>query len=121
MNGGLGGGVDNDRRPDLTHQGEDALAVADVRLMVLKARQFADEAGLVPAGVALRTKEHGALVVVHAMDGEAVSRKETTDLRADEAGGAGDENLALAHASSCDGRANLAPGGQGRSSARGIP
>ena len=73
-------------------QGEDARAVADIELMMLEARQLALQALLVPAGVARRTKEDRALVVVHAMDRVAeLSREIDGHLGADQAGGAGDE------------------------------
>ena len=88
----LGGGVDDDGRLDLLDEGEDAGAIADIELVVDEALQFLGEAVLVPTRVTLRTEKHGALVVVHAMDGVALSGEIDADLRADEARGTGDED-----------------------------
>ena len=90
--GRLRGGVDDDGGADGFDEGEDALAVADVELVVDEAGELGGEAGLVPAGVAGRAEEDGALVVVHAVDGVAEFAGEIdTDFGADEAGGTGDE------------------------------
>jgi hypothetical protein len=52
---------------------------------------------LVPAGVALRTEEGLALVVVHPLDGKATRMEEGGDLGANEAGRTGYKTV-LAHA-----------------------
>jgi len=70
---------------------QDAGAVADVELVMDEAGQVLAQAALVPTGVALRTEEHGALVVVHPVDGVAEGGKINADFRADEARGTGDE------------------------------
>ncbi len=91
--GRLGGGVDDARRAQFRDQGEHAAAVADVEFVVDEVRQLSGEPVLVPAGVPLRAEEDGALVVVDAVDLPTEGMKEGRDLRADQAGGAGDENL----------------------------
>ena len=59
--------------------------------MVNEPGNFGDEAVLVPAGVALRPEEHGALIIVYAVDGVAQFAAEIrAHLGADQAGGAGD-------------------------------
>ena len=56
--------------------------------------QLALEALLVPARVALRAEEDGALVVVDAVDGVAeLAREVGADFRADQAGRSGDEKV----------------------------
>ena len=64
-------GTDDDGGADGFDEGEDTGAVADVELVVDKAGELGGEAGLVPAGVAGRAEEDGALVVVHPVDGVA--------------------------------------------------
>jgi hypothetical protein len=65
---GLGGGVDDGVGLDLGNQVEDTLSVADVELVMDEALEIFLEALLIPAGVSLRTKENGALVVIDAVD-----------------------------------------------------
>ena len=90
--GGLRGGVDDDGGADGFDEGEDAGAIADVEFVVDEAGELGGEAGLVPAGVARRAEEDGALVVVDAVDGVAEFAGEIdADFGADEAGGTGDE------------------------------
>ena len=98
---GLRGSVDDDGRLHLADKGEDAGAVADVDLVVNEAGHLSSEARLVPARVALRAEEDGALVVVHPVDGVTeLAGKIDADLGADEAGGAGDEE-GLGHTRPC--------------------
>jgi hypothetical protein len=88
---GLGGGVDDDGGLDRLDEGEDAGAVADVELVVDEALEFLGQTLLVPAGVALRAEEDGALVVVDAVDGVAKRGEVDADFGADETRGTGDE------------------------------
>ena len=91
---GLRGGVDDGVGSQLTKEGEDALAVADVEFVVVKggAERFS-ETMLVVAGVTLRPEKDSALVVVDAMDLPAKRREMDADFRANEAGRAGDEEF----------------------------
>ena len=90
----LGGGVDDRVGPHLAQEGEDALAVADVEFVMNESvAEGFGEATLVPASVALRAEEHGALVVVHAMDFPTQLREVDADFGANEAGGSGDEEF----------------------------
>jgi len=90
---GLGGGVDDGVRPHGGDEVQHARAVADVEFVVGVAGDGLGEAILIPAGVALRPKKHGALVVVQAVDAAALPGEEKADLRSDEAGGTGDEDI----------------------------
>ena len=65
---GLSGSMDDGVRLHLSNQIEDALAVADIEFVMDKALQVFLEALLVPAGISLRTKEDGALVIINSVD-----------------------------------------------------
>ena len=83
---GLSGSVDDGVGLYLSNQIEDALAVADIEFVMDKALQVFLEALLVPAGVALRAEEDGALIVINSMDLVAeFTREVVTNLRADQA------------------------------------
>ena len=89
---GLGGRVHDDVGAHLLDQGQHARAVTDVELVVGEAGDLLGQARLVPAGVTLRTKEDGTLVVVDAMDRQARLLVEVHgDLRADQPRGTGDK------------------------------
>lgn len=89
---GLGGGVDNGIGLDFPEQIEDALAIADIELVVGEGgAELLGEAGLVPAGIALRAEEDRALVVINAVDVPAERGEMNADFGADEAGGTGNE------------------------------
>ena len=81
--GRLRRGVDDHRRSHACHEIQHALPVADVELVVPVRRQLTLQTLLVPASVSLRTEEHGALVVVHAVHVEAVAREIAADLAPD--------------------------------------
>ena len=88
---GLGGGVDDGVGFDRFEEVENALAVADVELVVGKGLEGGLEPLLVPAGIALFPEENGALVVVDPVEGPAFFSEKDADFRTDEAGGSGDE------------------------------
>ncbi len=89
---GLRGGVHDGGGLHLFEQREHAGAVTDIELVVDEARQLAHEAVLVPPGVALRTEEDGALVVIHTVDRVAEFACEiAANLGANEAGRPGDD------------------------------
>ncbi len=89
--GRLGGGVDDAIRLDLRDQGQDTRPVADVELMVSEPRDLTREALLVPTGIPRRAEKDGPLVVVDAVDGEALGAEEEAHFGADQTGGTGDE------------------------------
>ena len=70
--------------PDFPDQREDAGAVADVELVMDETGDGPGQPLLVPAGVALRAEEDGALVVVDAVDLQARLMEIQRDLRADQ-------------------------------------
>ena len=70
---------------------EHALAIADIEFVVMEIFDQLGEALLIPARVALRTEENGALVIVDAVDFPSKVGKMETDFRADEARGSSDE------------------------------
>ncbi len=90
---GLGGGVNDDRRLKKGFDdGLDAGAVADVERVLNEPGEVGGEPALVPARFARRTEEHGALIVIEAVDGVAqLSRKIDANFGVYEAGGTGDE------------------------------
>ena len=70
---------------------EHAGAITDVQFVVRKVRERLLEPLLVPAGVALRTEEDFALVVVHAMHYEVALMEISADFRANESRRSGDQ------------------------------
>ncbi len=69
------------------------MAVTYVEFVVNEARDQVGEPFLVPAGVPLGAKKGGALVVVHPVNGAALTGKKQRDLGTDQAGGASDERF----------------------------
>ncbi len=65
--GGLGGCMDNHIGTNFFHQIENPGAIADIDFVMDKAGQALDETLLIPARVALGSKKHCALVIVHPM------------------------------------------------------
>jgi len=86
--------VDNGVGPECVDERQDAGAVAHVQLVVREAGQRRLEAALVPPRVAGRAKKNRPLVVVDAVNGVSVRREICADFRADQAGRAGDEEVA---------------------------
>jgi hypothetical protein len=82
---GLGRSVDDDRWAQLRDKVAQALPIPDVKLVMLESPQLAFESPLIPACVALRAKENGALVVVDPVYKVACPRKVGADLAADQA------------------------------------
>ena len=74
---------------------EHSLTVADVELVVPERRKLSLEPLLVPARVALRPEEDGALVVVDAVDLIALVREVPAHFAADQARGAGHKDGVL--------------------------
>ncbi len=90
---GLGGGVNDGVGLEIGDKIENTLAIADVEFVVVEIFDQFGQTFLVPAGVALRPEENGALVVVEAVDFPTEAGEVQTNLRADEAGGSGDEEF----------------------------
>ena len=68
------------------------MAITDVEFVMMEGRaERFGEPVLVPAGIALRTKEDRALVVVHPMDLPSEGGKMNADFGADQAGRTGNE------------------------------
>ena len=78
--------VNDGRRTELVHQVQAPLPIANVQLVVMEPRQRLLQPLLIPAGIALRTEEDGALVVVDAMNLVSQVMEISTDLRPDQAG-----------------------------------
>ena len=91
--GGLRRSVNDDVRFHACHEVENALAVANIHLVVLKSGDRILQSGLIPPRVALRTKKSSTLVVVHPVNGAALTGKKKRDLGTDQAGGASDERF----------------------------
>lgn len=92
----LGGGVDDGVGLYVLQQLQHALAIPDVQFVVgERGTEPVREAGLAPAGVALRAEEDRALVVIDAMDVSAERGKMDANFGIDEAGRAGDEEGGL--------------------------
>ena len=89
---GLGGRVDDDVRTHGRDHIQNSRAVPDVDFVVGVVRDGFGEPALVPTGIALRAKKYRALVVVQAVNAAALAGEKEADFRADEAGGAGDED-----------------------------
>ena len=83
--------VNDDVRFHARHEVENALAVANIYLVMLKSGDRILQSGLIPPRVALRTKKSSTLVVVHPVNGAALTGKKKRDLGTDQAGGASDE------------------------------
>jgi hypothetical protein len=89
---GLGRRVDDHRGLKVAKELQHPGAVADVKFVMHKPRQFFGEPMLVPARVALRPEENRALIVIYPMHGIAKFVGEVgANLRADQARGSGDE------------------------------
>jgi len=65
------------------NEGEDASSVPNIEFVVNKPLQLRGEPALIPARVALWAKEHGALVVINAMNSVALPREIDADFGAD--------------------------------------
>jgi hypothetical protein len=72
--------MNDEVRPHVTDQGQQAGSIPDIDLMVPKLCERSLEALLVPSGVAGAAEEHGPLIVVNAVDVESAGIKEGTDL-----------------------------------------
>jgi hypothetical protein len=83
--GRLGRGMDDSIGPQLGDEPENSLAIADVDLVVGEAGKRRQHPLLIPAGVAGGPEEHGALVVVDAVDGPALFVEVGRHLAADQA------------------------------------
>jgi hypothetical protein len=90
---GLGGSVNDGIGLEPGDEVEYALAVADVQFVVAEVLELRSETFLVPTGVALYPEEDSTLVIVHPVDPPAELVEVTADFAADEAGGAGDEEV----------------------------
>jgi len=77
----LCGCVDNHGRFERFNQAKDTLPISNIQFVMSEARQVANEALLVPAGVALRSEKRFALIIVDAMDGKPVLMKKLCDFR----------------------------------------
>src|SRR6201999_1806284 len=84
--GRLRGGVDDAGGAEGANEVEDTGAVADVKRVMGVVFEGGGEAFDVPGGVAVGAEKLAALIVVHAMDGEAAFVKGLTDSGTDEAG-----------------------------------
>jgi hypothetical protein len=89
--------MDDDGGLEGFNQFQNAGAIANVQFVMRKAGQCPPQALLVPAGIALRTEEGLALVIVHAVDGQPLPVEEAGDFGPDQAGGAGYKTV-LTHA-----------------------
>jgi len=88
---GLGGGVNDGIRLHLSNQIEDALAVADIELMMNEPLEIALKTLLIPTCVSLRTKKDSALIVIDPMNLILkLLGKIVTNLGTDQARGSGD-------------------------------
>lgn len=76
--------MDNCRRTQLVYQRNDTPTISNVELVVNEPSHFLDESLLVEAGVALRPKNYLPLIIVDAVNFEAVPAEGHTGLRADQ-------------------------------------
>src|SRR5690349_9898089 len=81
----LGGGVDDDVRPQLLHKFENAFAISNVQRVVPVVRNLIAEARQRPARVALGPEEHSAMVAIDTGNLEALEREEAAHLTSDQA------------------------------------
>ena len=61
---------------------EDSGAFANVQLMMLEPGQGFGQALLIPASIALRTEERFPLIIIHAVNGEALLAEKNRHFRA---------------------------------------
>src|SRR4029450_7089898 len=85
---GLGGAVDNEIWTLITHRVGQPSSIADVQAVVGEALRDPMQAFEVPGGVAIRTEEVTAHVVIHAMDLPTALVKEGHGLGANQAAAA---------------------------------
>ena len=90
---GLSGCMHNCIRTHLPQEFQHAFAVADVQFVVLISLNQRSESLLIPAGVTLRSKEDGSLIVVDTMNLPALRREVETDLGPNESRRTGDEQF----------------------------
>ena len=81
----LGGGVQDEVRPEFFHQRQHSVAVAYIERGMPVAGHFAPQAFQNPTGIAFRTEEDCAMVTVDACDAEALTGEEEGNLRSDQA------------------------------------
>ena len=85
--------VDDDGWPDFADEGQDSGSIADVELVMNEPSQLAGEPLLIPPRITLWPEENGPLVVIDAMNAvPELAREIRANFRANEAGGAGDED-----------------------------
>ena len=99
---GLRGGVDDDGRLEGLDELQDGGPVTNIEFMMGEAGQHLPQALLVPAGIALRTEEGLALVVIHAVNGKAARVEEGGDFGTDQPGRAGHKTVFTHAAPSSD-------------------
>ena len=80
---GLGSGVDDYGWLHRFNEGEDASSVPNIEFVVDKTLQLRGESALIPARIALWAEEHGALVVINAMNSVALPREINANFGAD--------------------------------------
>jgi hypothetical protein len=90
--GRLRSSVHDQVRPDLADKRENSRPVPHVKLVMDKPRDQPRQAGLVPAGITLRSEKHRALIVIQTVDREALFVEKEADFRSDQARRAGHEN-----------------------------
>ena len=78
--------MDDQIGPQLAHQTQDSRAVANVELVMTEMFKRLLEPALVPAGISAGANEHGALVVVDAVDLESAAGEEGADFGANQTG-----------------------------------
>src|ERR1035437_2280021 len=84
---GLGGGVNDEVRPKLFHQGQHSLPVADIERGMPVVRHLTAQAFQDPTGIAFGTEKDSAMIAVDAGYAEALTGEEEGDFRADQATG----------------------------------
>ena len=95
---GLRGAMENRVEGIVFEEGEDAVPIADVEIVMFEPGGNLAESGEIPGGIALGPEELAAHVVVNADDAAALAVKVFDGLGADQATAAGDENVPSAHA-----------------------
>ena len=90
---GLGGGMDDEFRPQFLHQRQDALAVADVQGVVASIPDASRRSrSSDPTGVAVGSEKNGSMVIVDAADLVPLAGEKNRNLRSDQPAGTGNQN-----------------------------
>jgi len=80
--GGLGGGMDNDVRPQLIHKRPHRLAVSNIEFVMLEVLVRLLQASLIPARITSRAKELRSHIIIYTVNLVAEVRKIPNDLTA---------------------------------------